>query len=963
MNVDIAALNPLEAHELVLAFAAQRGESALRLALHAAVPQVLRPDLLHLLRLNFVSDAPSDGSAAEADVLFAPFCEDIGNGYFRFAGNARRLLLRNLDPTYPDESVPRSARIGRFLAAWIDQQSRSAGPEYDALYAEYLEVERWSALGFLDADAAAAQLADAIRHALAAEETVARMRVGSLVAALSTPLGRYSRLLAYAAGLDAAQAGNAERARDLLYPLGKQALLVGAVRLDAPSEVLRKYVGTQRASGQRQAQAGARESEVAATDKPSVSQIFDADTAPWRPAVPAGAIYIIFRHGASAEETVRLGSFLRGRFGQAAVVWDLLPDELPLAMAAAHVALVVIGPDWLDPDETSGSRLPAHLRDLEVAMQDAIPIVPVLVRGARPPHPDELPASLRPFAELEAIALDDSRWEADCESLVEWLEELFTTQTGAPRRALATSDMVRRPYSIFISYAHEDERFKDELVQHLAGINRQGLIASWDDREIEGGDAWREKINDAMNVCDLAVLLISPAFIASGFINESELPELVKRRQSEGIRVLPVIVRSFAWHLEEIDQLQVRPKDGKALASLRTRDARDHAWTIIVQEIAGWARAHQASAGSKPWDGVDDTVQRPATRLRIHVSFTREDLAEYGAAVVRTLAQLGHSTTLEDVWPSQAPTLQRALIDIAHCDVFALIVGWSYRPGPPHNNPEQLSIDELEYRRARELGKPCLVFLLQPDPAALQSIERDTRLSAFRTQLARERNVWFFTTVQELEVLVIDAVRRLERDVNDELPSSQTPSPAASPDRPKTRSEAIAAAYGRSVSGMELNDLVVQMNKEMNAFIAELVAATDLPVREGDYFFLGRLGEGYERYPFNWEPFRDFAGPLLRYPDSIPVVMVSALGVSTIPPSASREERPRPHYRIFISPSHAIVDIVNVWLETLADDRSIPQDGGDQGYSWFFRNLGIAPEQLSAKARRFVNSFPSQPYA
>lgn len=35
------------------------------------------------------------------------------------------------------------------------------------------------------------------------------------------------------------------------------------------------------------------------------------------------------------------------------------------------------------------------------------------------------------------------------------------------------------PYSIFISYAHEDERFKDQLVQHLAGINRQRLIASW----------------------------------------------------------------------------------------------------------------------------------------------------------------------------------------------------------------------------------------------------------------------------------------------------------------------------------------------------------------------------------------------------------------------------------------------------------------------------------------------------
>src|SRR5687767_10348007 len=50
-------MRPLEAYETVMRFAAERGEPALRLALHAAVPQSFRPGFLHLLRLNFVPEA------------------------------------------------------------------------------------------------------------------------------------------------------------------------------------------------------------------------------------------------------------------------------------------------------------------------------------------------------------------------------------------------------------------------------------------------------------------------------------------------------------------------------------------------------------------------------------------------------------------------------------------------------------------------------------------------------------------------------------------------------------------------------------------------------------------------------------------------------------------------------------------------------------------------------------------
>ena len=73
-----------------------------------------------------------------------------------------------------------------------------------------------------------------------------------------------------------------------------------------------------------------------------------------------------------------------------------------------------------------------------------------------------------------------------------------------------------------------------------------------------------------------------------------------------------------------------------------------------------------------------------------------------------------------------------------------------------------------------------------------------------------------------------------------------------------TREQAIEAAYGRTVSQTEGHSLVSEMNREMNAFVDELTAASGLHKHEAYYFFFGRLGTNYEDYPFNWEPFRSW---------------------------------------------------------------------------------------------------------
>ena len=136
---------------------------------------------------------------------------------------------------------------------------------------------------------------------------------------------------------------------------------------------------------------------------------------------------------------------------------------------------------------------------------------------------------------------------------------------------------------LFISYSHKDEEFKDALVTMLAGLQRQGIIEPWQDRQIEAGTEWLKVIEKAMEDCNMAVLLISPDFIASPFIQDKELARLFQRRLNEGLRVIPIIVRPCLWQQEPgIKDLQVVPKNGKAVISFSKENGdRDQVWTEI----------------------------------------------------------------------------------------------------------------------------------------------------------------------------------------------------------------------------------------------------------------------------------------------------------------------------------------------------------------------------------------------
>src|SRR5918911_1497888 len=113
-----------------------------------------------------------------------------------------------------------------------------------------------------------------------------------------------------------------------------------------------------------------------------------------------------------------------------------------------------------------------------------------------------------------------------------------------------------KPLRIFCSYAHEDEGHLDELRTSLRGLERQGLIEWWHDREIVPGWEWEEDIDKNLRTADVVLLLVSRHFMASDYVYEKEISVAVKRHKRGEARVIPVILSPADWEWASFGKLQ-----------------------------------------------------------------------------------------------------------------------------------------------------------------------------------------------------------------------------------------------------------------------------------------------------------------------------------------------------------------------------------------------------------------------
>jgi ATP-dependent Clp protease ATP-binding subunit ClpX len=100
---------------------------------------------------------------------------------------------------------------------------------------------------------------------------------------------------------------------------------------------------------------------------------------------------------------------------------------------------------------------------------------------------------------------------------------------------------------IFLSYSRKDEDALLELRTMLTPLMRNKTIDVWFDGEIKASQKWREEVRKAMASTRVAVLMVSPNFLASKFVVEEELPYFLRVAEEEDVKILWLLLSSCLY--------------------------------------------------------------------------------------------------------------------------------------------------------------------------------------------------------------------------------------------------------------------------------------------------------------------------------------------------------------------------------------------------------------------------------
>ena len=137
---------------------------------------------------------------------------------------------------------------------------------------------------------------------------------------------------------------------------------------------------------------------------------------------------------------------------------------------------------------------------------------------------------------------------------------------------------------VFISYSHQDKAWLKRLQDMLQPLLRKNSIALWSDTGIKPGSQWKDEIERALATAKVAVLLVSPGFLASDFIAQHELPPLLDKAKQLGVRILWVYVSACLYKETEIAAYQAAHDIAHPLDKLRTAK-RNEVLVQVCQQI------------------------------------------------------------------------------------------------------------------------------------------------------------------------------------------------------------------------------------------------------------------------------------------------------------------------------------------------------------------------------------------
>jgi len=154
-------------------------------------------------------------------------------------------------------------------------------------------------------------------------------------------------------------------------------------------------------------------------------------------------VAISYRREDSQAITGRIRDHLANRYGKSAVFMDIdsltygtdYTSEIKQVLDRSDVLLSIVGPNWMGSSKGRRPRIqdPEDLVRIEVetALKNGTPVIPVLVGDASIPNPEDLPATLKQFDKLNAAKIDAGvNFQHDVDRLIRAIDDKTKSKTG-----------------------------------------------------------------------------------------------------------------------------------------------------------------------------------------------------------------------------------------------------------------------------------------------------------------------------------------------------------------------------------------------------------------------------------------------------------------------------------------------------------------------------------------------------
>ena len=139
---------------------------------------------------------------------------------------------------------------------------------------------------------------------------------------------------------------------------------------------------------------------------------------------------------------------------------------------------------------------------------------------------------------------------------------------------------------VFISYAHKDDSYIEELRPFLKMLENTTNIIWWDDSKIKAGEAWDQKIQGALSKAKVAVLMASANFFASDYVWRKELPTILEAADQDGATILWLPVSACPYEETGITRFQAIITDLEKPLDKHAPAERNEVYTKLFRRIS-----------------------------------------------------------------------------------------------------------------------------------------------------------------------------------------------------------------------------------------------------------------------------------------------------------------------------------------------------------------------------------------